>query len=72
MNDVDRLDSWKAIAKYIKRDTKTCLHWARELGFPVRRVDGQSNRSRVFAYKTEIDAWFHDRKLLNNSKPPSS
>ena len=68
MSDSARLDSWKAIAEYVRRDTKTCSRWAKELGFPVRRVDEQSARSRVFAFKNEIDEWFHMRKLLKKDR----
>jgi hypothetical protein len=54
-DEPDRLDSWKAIAAYLKRDLATVRRWERSLGLPVRRVAG-SGRS-VFAYKSEIDAW---------------
>lgn len=51
-----RLDSWKAIAEYLRRDVATVRRWEKELGLPVRRVPGGRGRS-VFAYTTEIDAW---------------
>jgi hypothetical protein len=52
------LDSWKDIADYLGRDIRTCYRWEKELGLPVRRIDDQSSRSKVFAYKSEIDEWF--------------
>jgi hypothetical protein len=54
-----RLDSWKAIAKYLQRDLATVRRWEKGLGLPVHRVGG-AGRS-VFAYTTEIDAWLETR-----------
>lgn len=51
----DRLDSWKEIANYIDRDIVTCWKWAKKLGFPVYHIDKNSNRSRVFSFKSDID-----------------
>jgi hypothetical protein len=50
-----RLDSWKAIAQYLKRDLATVRRWEKTLGLPVHRV-GVTGRS-VFAYTREIDDW---------------
>lgn len=50
-----QLDSWKEIATYIRRDTRTAMRWAAH-GMPVHHVPG-SPRGRVFAYAAEIDAW---------------
>lgn len=57
----DRLNSWKEISEYISRDIVTCMNWAKRLGFPVHRIDKCSRRSRVFAYKSEIEKWFESR-----------
>lgn len=62
------LDSWKEIAKYLSRDTRTCNRWEKELGLPIHRIDENSPRSKVFAYKTEIDEWLS--KKSNNDLPP--
>jgi hypothetical protein len=50
-----RLDSWKEIALYLNRTAKTCHRWSCDLGLPVYRVDEKSSRSRVFAFKGDID-----------------
>ena len=50
-----RLDSWKAIADYLRRDVATVRRWERQ-GLPVRRVPGGERRA-VFAYTSELDAW---------------
>jgi hypothetical protein len=55
-NGGERLDSWKAIATYLGRDTGTVRRWERTRGLPVHRVPGGKGSS-VFAYKSEIDAW---------------
>ncbi len=55
----DRLDYWQEIAKYLGREVRTVQRWEREKSLPVRRLsgDGEDNQPRVFAYKSEIDAW---------------
>ena len=63
---MDRLDSWKEIASYVKRDISTCHKWSKKLGFPVYRIDKKSCRSRVFSYKSEIDSWFKMKTRLSN------
>src|SRR2546425_9759555 len=52
----ERLDSWKEIAEYLRRDITTVIRWEREKGLPVHRVPG-GKRHAVFAYREEIDAW---------------
>ncbi len=52
----DRLESWKEIAAYLERTTRTCQKWEAEYGLPVRRLD-DSPRARVYAFKSELDDW---------------
>jgi len=54
-----RLDSWKDIATYLRRDVRTVIRWEKEKGLPVRRVPG-GRRQAVFAYTSELDAWLTD------------
>lgn len=56
-----RLDSWKEIADYLKRDVRTAIRWGKERGLPVHRVPG-GKRQAVFAYPHEIDAWLGSQK----------
>ncbi len=56
MSTRDILDSWKAISAYLGRTARTCHRWEEELRLPVHRLEG-SPKSRVFAYKDEIDRW---------------
>jgi Tol biopolymer transport system component len=56
----DRLDSWKEIATYLRKGVRTVQRWERTDGLPVRRL-GQDRAGSVFAYKTELDAWWETR-----------
>jgi hypothetical protein len=61
METTERLDSWKDIAKYIRRDVGTCIKWAKLYHLPVYHIDKGSPRSRVFTFKSDIDQWFKDK-----------
>jgi len=52
----DRLNSWKAIANYLKKSERTARRWESEEGMPVHRHMHQSMAS-VYAYRSEIDEW---------------
>lgn len=54
--DPDRLDSWKEIAAFIRRDERTAMRWAARQGMPVHRVPG-GKRGRVFSSRKEISEW---------------
>ncbi len=53
----DRLDSWKEIAAYLKKEVRTVQRWEKSLGLPVRRLT-QGKQGTVFAYKADLDAWW--------------
>lgn len=55
-----RLDSWKEIADYLGRDTRTATRWESQ-GLPVHRVPGGKGAS-VFAFTDEIDVWMRGRQ----------
>jgi hypothetical protein len=55
--DDERLDGWKEIGDYLKRDVRSCIRWEQNLGLPVHRIDEDSPRSKVFALRSEIDHW---------------
>lgn len=63
MRNREILDSWKDISDYLDRDIRTCARWEKELGLPVYRFDKDSLRSKVFAYKSEIDEWLKEKKI---------
>ena len=52
----ERLDSWKEIAVYLRRDESTVRRWEKE-GLPVHR-HCHKKKASVYAHKSEIDAWW--------------
>ncbi len=58
----DRLESWKEIAEYLHRDVRTVQRGEESKGLPVRRLPG-GERARIFALRSEIDAWWNSRGL---------
>jgi hypothetical protein len=60
-----RLDSWKEIANYLKRDVRTVQRWEHEKELPVRRVPG-GKRHAVFAQVEEIEAWLKGHGGVSN------
>jgi len=52
----DRLDSWKAIARYLGRSVRTVRRWEQHEGLPVHRQMHQAQAS-VYAFRHELDEW---------------
>jgi Tol biopolymer transport system component len=72
----DRLDSWKAIATYLKRDVRTVQRWERKEALPVHRHLHGSQGS-IYAYASELDAWWSSRRMqldqsLVEGSPPET
>ena len=57
-----RLDSWKEIAAYLKRDVTTVQRWEKREGMPVHR-HLHDRIGSVYAFTSELDAWRQSRKL---------
>jgi hypothetical protein len=55
-----RLDSWKKIASYLKRDVSTVQRWERREAMPVHR-HVHDKLGSVYAYRAEIDQWWTGR-----------
>ena len=65
---LERLDSWKEIAAYLKRDVTTVRRWEKREGLPVHR-HLHERRDSVYAYKNEIDTWWAGRATtLSNAR----
>jgi Tol biopolymer transport system component len=64
----DRLASWKKIAVYLKRDVSTVQRWERREGMPVHR-HLHDKQGSVFAYRSELDAWWATRRVQLASTP---
>jgi tetratricopeptide (TPR) repeat protein len=76
VEDERRLDSWKEIAAFFRRDPRTVKRWERERGLPVHRLPGD-RRSGVFAYARELQRWLEHQPLdeqphANGADPGSS
>jgi len=56
----ERLDSWKQIAAYLRRDIRTVQRWEKLEGLPVHRHQHQK-RGSAFAYTAELESWWHGR-----------
>jgi Tol biopolymer transport system component len=63
MGPEDRLDSWKEIAAYLKRDVTTVQRWEKREAMPVRR-HVHDKLGSVYAFRSELDAWARSRNLL--------
>jgi serine/threonine-protein kinase len=64
-NGNDRLDSWKEIASYLRREVRTVQLWEKREGLPVHRHFHKSLGS-VYALRSEIDNW---KKSVSRTAP---
>jgi len=60
----DRLDSWKDIAAYLKRDVSTVQRWEKREGMPVHR-HLHDKLGSVYAFPAELDEWTRSRRPRN-------
>lgn len=58
----DRLDSWKEIAEYLRRDVTTVQRWEKREGMPVHRHVHDKIGS-VYAFRADLDAWTRGRSV---------
>ncbi len=70
MSTEDRLDSWKAISAYLKRDVKTVQRWEKREGMPVHR-HVHDKLGSVYAYRSELDAWLSRRNPAAAPESPA-
>ena len=68
--DGDRLDSWKEVAVYLRRDVRTVQRWEKREGLPVQR-HVHAKASSVCAFKHEIDAWLRSRSRAASQPAPN-
>ena len=52
-NPADRLDSWKEIASYLRRDVRTVQRWEKKEGLPVYR-HLHDKLGSIYAYRNEL------------------
>ena len=55
-----RLESWKEIAAYLRRDVRTVQRWEQTDGLPIHR-HRRAQRPLPYAYRAELDAWWASR-----------
>jgi hypothetical protein len=55
------LSSWKDIARFMGKGVRTVQRWEHELGLPVRRPNGASQKSAVVLSRTELESWLETR-----------
>lgn len=55
-----RLDSWKEVAAYLRREVRTVQRWEKREGLPVHR-HFHNKVGSIYAFKTEIDEWRRSR-----------
>src|SRR5262252_967934 len=56
----ERLESWKDIAAYFRRDVRTVQRWEQTDGLPIHRHK-RAHRPIPYAYKSELDTWWTGR-----------
>src|SRR5262245_40477269 len=59
----ERLDSWKEIAAYLRREVRTLHRWEAQEGLPIHR-HLHKERGSVYAYKSELDSWWNNRRAV--------
>ena len=64
----NRLDSWKEIAAYLKRDVTTVQRWEKHEEMPVHR-HLHDRIGSVHAFTSELDAWQLSRKVPLEEEP---
>src|SRR6476619_20135 len=60
-NPADRLDSWKEIASYLRRDVRTVQRWEKKEGLPVYR-HLHDKLGSIYAHRNELTQWFTTRQ----------
>jgi tetratricopeptide (TPR) repeat protein len=61
----ERLDSWKEIAAFLKRDVRTVQRWEKLAGLPIHRHVASRLRT-AYAYRSEIEEWWRAQRSLPN------
>ncbi len=59
----DRLESWKEIAAYLRREVRTVQRWEKRESLPVHR-HVHDKLGSVYAFKSELEAWWVSRRAI--------
>jgi serine/threonine-protein kinase len=68
--DTERLESWKEIAAYLRRDVTTVQRWEKKEGLPIHR-HLHDKQGSVHAHKHELDSWRQARMAIIEKDPPA-
>jgi len=71
VEDERRLDSWKEIAAFFRRDQRTVKRWEKERALPVHRIPG-NGRGGVYAYPHELRRWLEQDGTAATEAPGGS
>src|SRR6266545_3855576 len=68
----DRLESWKEIAVFLRRDIRTVQRWEKREGMPVHR-HVHDKLGSIYAFKSELDDWARRRHadVERSVEPPA-
>ncbi len=71
-----RIDGWKSIAAFFKRNRTTVMRWAQTRDLPVHKVPGAGSTS-VYAYAEELETWLNknngeNKEIANEAQPEKS
>lgn len=67
----ERLDSWKEIASYLRREVRTVQLWEKREGLPVHR-HFHKRLGSVFALRSEIESWKRQVSRSGDSRETES
>lgn len=65
----ERLESWKEIAAFLRRDVRTVQRWEKNEALPVHR-HLHDKLGSIYANKSELEAWRRERSPSPTPKPP--
>src|SRR5437879_13804113 len=60
------LNSWKDVAAYLGKTTRTAQRWERDLGLPIHRPVNKP-AGVILADTDEIDAWISARRMHSST-----
>ena len=66
-----RLESWKEIAAYLRRDVTTARRWEKQERLPVYRLQ-HSKLGSIYAYTSELDSWRDQQALGGATDAPAA
>ena len=65
----ERLDSWKEVAQFFRREVRTVQMWEKKEGLPIRRQQ-HSKLGSIFAFRSELEQWWAARSNVNFGNRP--